>query len=141
MLVVRIALTILCGIHHNLTPLILVGSNQCTTTRGGYHLIAVEAEDAILTESTQHLTVPATTKTLSSILHYRNTILVGNLHNAVNLIWHTIQSHRHNSRRLLARLGNTVLDSLLHQFRIHIPRILLRIHEHRCSPQICYRVT
>ena len=85
-LIVGIALTILRGIHHNFAPLVLIGSNQGATITGGYHLVPVERQHIILTKRTQHLTIPATTEALSSILHYRNSVLVGNLHNAVNLI-------------------------------------------------------
>ena len=136
MLIVWIAFTILGGIHHNLAPSILIRRNQRTTTTGCYHLISIKAKHTILTECTQHLTLILRTESFSRILNHRNIIAISNLHDAVNLVRHTIQRHWYNSLWLLTRLSDTVFDSLLQQIRIHIPSITLRIHEHRCRSQI-----
>ena len=136
MLIVRITLTILRRVHHHLAPVILVLGNQCPATRRRNHLIAVKAQHAILTECTKHLPLVARAETLSCILHHGDTILIRDLHDAVSLVRHTVQRHRHDSGRLLPRLGNPILNRFLQQLRVDIPRVRLRIHQHRFRPQI-----
>ena len=55
MLIVRIALTVLRSVHHNLPPAILVRRNQRTATRSRNHLVAIERQHAVLTKRTKHL--------------------------------------------------------------------------------------
>ena len=134
MLIIRITLTILRGIHHNLAPMLLILSDERTTSRSSNHLVTVERQHAILSECAQHLSFILRPESLCSILHYRNTVFVRNLHDTVNLVRHTIQSHRHNRLWRLTRLCDTVFYSHLHQLRIHIPCLLLRIHKNRRCP-------
>ena len=134
MLIVRIALAILRRIHHHLAPMLLILSNQCSATRRCNHLITIKRQHAILTECTQHLPLVARTKALSRILHHGDPILIRNLHNAIRLIRHAIQCHRHDSLRIFSRLLLAVNDCLFQQLRIDIPSIRLRIHQNRfCS--------
>ena len=140
MLIVRITLTILRSIHHDLAPVVFVLSNQRTAPRRCNHLIAIERQYAILTKRTQRLSLIARAKSFSRILYDGDTILIGNLHDTVSLVWHTVERYRHDSLRRLPSLGDTVFDSHLQQFRIHVPRIRLRIDQHRRSPQIRHRV-
>ena len=139
-LIVGVALTILRSIHHDFAPWVFIRRNQCSTTRSSNHLITIKRQHAILTESTKHLTIKPRTKSFGSILNHRNLVLIRNLHDTVNPVWHTIQCHRHNSLWLLACLSDSVLDSLFQQFRIHIPSVLLGIHEHRCRSKVCNRM-
>ena len=139
-LIIRIAFAILCGVHHDFSPFIFVSGDQCTTARGGNHLIAVETEHTIFTKRTQYLSVKLRAKTFCSILHHGNAILVGNLHNAVSFVGHTIQSHRHNCFWLLSRLSNSILNGLFEELWIHIPSILLGINEHWCCAKIGSRM-
>ena len=62
------------------------------------------------------------------------------LHYLVNLVQHTVQSHRHDGLRRLSRLGYAVFDSLLQQFRIHVPRLTFRTHKHRLRTQLSNRM-
>ena len=64
-------------------------------------------------------------------------LFVGNFHDTIHLVGHTIEGHRHNCLRLLTGLSNTVFDGFFQQFGIHVPRFLLRVDEHRRSTQIC----
>ena len=139
-LIVGIALTILCGVHHDLTPGVFIRRDQGTSARGGYHLIAVEAQDAEFTEGTQHLTLIARAEALCCILDDRNLIAIGNLHDAVNLIGHAIEGDRDDGLGRLAGLGDTILNGLLQQVGVHVPRFALRIDEYRRCAQIRNRM-
>ena len=139
-LVVRITLAVLRGVHHNLAPVLLILGDESAAARSSYHLVAVEREYAILTERTQHLTFVPRAEALGSILHHGDSEPVRNLHDAVGLVRHTIQRHRHDGRRLPARLGDTILDSQLQQLRVHVPRIRFRVNHHRRGAQVRNRM-
>ena len=52
--VVGLGFASLSGEEHDAFLRFFVGTNQSSTTTGGYHLVTVEAHDAKLTESTRH---------------------------------------------------------------------------------------
>lgn len=54
-LVVRVALAILSGVHHDFAPFVLVRCDQRAAARSRDHLVAVETQHAILAERAQHL--------------------------------------------------------------------------------------
>ena len=141
MLIVGIALAILCGVHHNLAPSVFIRRDQGTSARGGNHLIAVETQNAEFAEGTQHLTLIARAEALCGILDDRNLIAIGNLHDAVYLIGHAIESHRYDGLGFLAGLCDSVNDRLLQQVGVHVPGIALRIDEYRRCAQIRNRMT
>ena len=89
-LIVRITLACLSGIPHNLVFVFFRLADQCTTARGGNHLVAIERQHTKLTERAKHTSFPATTESFSRILHNRDVVLIGYLHNAVNIVWHAI---------------------------------------------------
>ena len=68
-LIVRIALTVLCSIHHYLAPVVFVLSNQCTTARSSNHLITIKRQDTVFTKCTKHLSVELRAKAFSSIFN------------------------------------------------------------------------
>ena len=140
MLIVRISITSLGSIPHHVVLALGILANQGTTTRSSNHLVTIEWQHAKLTECTQHLTFPSGTTALSSILHYRDTILFWNRHNLIAIIRHTIESNRNNRLRILTRLLLTIDNRLLQQLRIHIPWIRLRIDENRSSTKISNRM-
>ena len=140
MLIVWICVTSLCSIPHYIILWVGISTNQGTTTRGSDHLVAIERENTELAKCTEHLTIVATTKALGSILYNWNIIAIGNLHNAVNLVWHTIESNRNDSLWSLTRLCDTILDSLFQKVWIHIPCISLRINEYRSCTKVCNRM-
>ena len=125
MLIIRIRITSLRSIPHNLIGILRIAANESAATGSRNHLIAVERQHAVLAESSEHLTVETRTHTLSGILDHRNPILLRNRHNLVNVIRHTIKRHRHNSLRITPCLLLPVNDSLLQQYRIHIPSLRL----------------
>ena len=141
MLIIRITLPILRRIHHNLAPTLLIRCNQCPTPRGGNHLITIEAQHAIFPKRPQHLSFIPASESFRCILNHGYSIPISNLHNPFYLIRHPIQCHRHNRLRIATRLSLSVFNRHLEQFRVHIPRLFLRVHEHRRSPQIRYRMT
>ena len=44
MLVVRISITCLCSVPHNVVGILVITANKCTSTRGSNHLISIERE-------------------------------------------------------------------------------------------------
>ena len=140
MLIIRISLTSLSSIPHNLLLGRHVRTNQCAASRGRNHLITIERQHPVLTERAQHLTAEPRAKALGCIFYHRNPIAVGNLHDAVNPVRHAIQSNGYYRLRLLPSLGDAVFDSLLHQFRVHVPCIPFRVNKHWRSSQVGYRV-
>ena len=140
MLIVWVAFTILSCVHHYLSPMLLILCDKRTTTRSSNHLITIERQHTILTKGSKHLSFVARTKALSSILYDRNTILIGYLHDAVSLIRHTIQSHGNYCFRILASFLLAVNNCFLQQFRVDVPCVRLRVHQHRCSPKIRHRM-
>ena len=137
MLIVRISITSLSSIPHHLVGFILVAANQGATTRRGNHLIAVKRQHTILAKCAKHLTIEARAHALCCIFHHGNAILIGNRHNLIDAVRHTIESHRHNRLRIFSRFLLTVNDSLLKQCWIHVPCFTLRTYEHWLCSEIC----
>ena len=136
MLIIRVALTVLGGIHHHLAPRIVIRGDQRTATRGGNHLIAVERQHTIPAERTQRLPLITRAETLCGILYHGDIVATGNLHDTVYLIGHAIECHGHNGLRRLSGLGDSVFDGLLEQVGVHVPGIFLRVYEHRCCTEV-----
>ena len=139
-LIIRISLTGLSGIEHNLFLGILIRTNQGTTATGGYHLIPVEAQDTIRTERATHLAVKRTAESLGGILNYRNIILGSYGHDLVNLAGHTIKIDWDNRFRFPPCLIDTVSNRCLQKYRIHIPGILLAVHKYGCGTEVRHRM-
>ena len=139
-LVVWIGITSLCRIPHDLIGVFCIAANKSAAAGSRYHLVAVERQHAVLAESSENLAVEARTHALSGILDNRNTVFVGNSHDLVNLVRHTIESHRDNRLRIFARFFFSVNDCLLKKRRIHIPRLRLRTDKHRFCAEIGYRM-
>ena len=140
-LIVRIALAILRGIHHNLAPFFFISCHQGTTARSGNHLVAIERQHSILAKCAQYLTFPTATETLSGIFNHGDVVAVSNLHNLINLVRHTVQCHWHDGFRLLSGLSNAVFNGLFQQFRVHVPGVLLAIDKHGRSTEVGNRMT
>ena len=128
------------GVHHNLTPSVLVGRNQRTAARGRDHLVAVERQHAVSSKTTQNLPFPTAAEALGSILNDRDVVTVGDFHDAVDVVRHTIKRDRHNGFRFLACLGDSVFDGRFHQVWIDVPRVLLAVDEDGCRTEIGNRV-
>ena len=112
MLIIRISLSGLGGIPHNLVGSLLVRANQGTTTTGGDHLVTIKGEYTILAEGPQHLTIIARAKTLGSILDDGDIVLLPYLHDALDIVGHTVQCHWHDSLGVFTRLGLPVDNCL-----------------------------
>ena len=140
MLVVGIGLTGLGSIEHNLFLRLLIRANQSTATAGGYHLVAIEGKHAVFAKSSEDLPVKLASKAFGGILYDRNIIFICYRHDLVYLVGHPIQSHRNNRFGLSARLVDTVPDSLLQKYRVHVPCISLRIHEYRSGTKVGHRM-
>ena len=124
-LIIWIRIACLCGQPHNLVSLFCIAANQSATATGGNHLVTIKRKHTILTEGSKYLTIKARTHTFGSILHHRDAIFVGDSHNLIYLIRHTIECYRHDSLRIFSSFLFTVKDCFLQQFRIHIPCIFL----------------
>ena len=140
MLVIRISLTSLRGIPHDLILAFGIFTNQRTTATGSNHLVTVKAQHPELAERPQYLSLKTGAKTFGSIFHHWNSIPIGYLHDTCTVIGHAVQCHRNNSFWLFSSLGNAVLDGFFQQFRRHVPSFFLRIHKYRNSPQISDRM-
>ena len=90
MLIIRISLTCLCGIEHNLLLCLRIRTNQGTATAGGYHLVAIERQHTIFAKRTTNPSFVPTAETFRSILNHRNAILLRHSHYFIQLGWHTI---------------------------------------------------
>ena len=139
-LIIRITLAILRGIHHHLAPSLVGRRNQRTATAGGNHLIAIKTQHTVAAKRAQHTPLIARAKALGSILNHRNIVAIGNLHNAIAIVGHAIERHRNNRLRLTPRDGNSILNSRLQQVRVHIPSVGLRIHKHRRGAKVSDRM-
>ena len=113
MLIVRICITGLSSVPHDCVCILSITTNQSTTTWSSNHLVTIEWEYTKLTESTKDLTVETRSHTLSSIFDNRNIILICNLHNAINLIWHTIERYWDDCLWIFTRLLLAIENSLL----------------------------
>ena len=58
-LVIWITFPILSGVHHYLLPFLLIIRDEGSAATRSNHLVAVEAQHAVLAEGTQHLAVVA----------------------------------------------------------------------------------
>ena len=113
MLVIGISVTGLSSIPHNLIFIFRILTNQGSSTRCSDHFVAIETQHTKTAKGTQHSTVETRSKSLCRILYHRNTIPIGNRHNLIYLIRHSIKSHRHNRLRITPRLFLAVEDGLL----------------------------
>lgn len=140
MLVVRIGITRLCRIPHDLIGIFSIAANKSAAAGSRDHLVAVERQYAVLAESSENLAVKARTHALCGILDNLNTVFVCNSHDLVNLVRHTIESHWDNRLRIFARFFFSVNDCLFKKRRIHIPRLRLQTDKHRFCAEIGYRM-
>ena len=140
MLVVRVRLARLRRIPHDAVFLLRRRTHQRASSRGRDHLVAVERKHAVAPEGAQHLPVEARAESLRRVLDDRDAVPVRDLHDTVDAVRHPVQRHRHDRLRHPAGPRHPVPYRLLQQFRIHVPRIRLRIHEHRLRPQISDRM-
>ena len=138
MLIVRISLTCLSGIIHNLLLGCRIRTDQSPATRSRNHLISIKGQDSITAESSAHLSFVTAPHTFRSILNHRNLIFIGHRHDLIYLSGHTIQIYGYNRFRLFSRLFDTVQDGLFQQYRIHIPGFRLGIYKNRSGSQISY---
>ena len=139
-LIVRISITSLCSIPHHLVGILRITANQRTSTRSSNHLVAIERQHTIFSKCTQYLTIKTRTHSLSSILYYRNAILISYCHDFINTVRHTIKSHRHNRFRIFASLFLAVNNRLLQQSWIHIPSLAFRTNKYRLGSKVCDRM-
>ena len=93
MVVVRIGITRLGGIPHDLRRVRLRATDQRSSARGGDHLISIEREDTKPSEGAQHLTIIAGAHPLSSILHHGDAVLIRYRHDLIDPVGHTIERH------------------------------------------------
>ena len=140
MLIVGVRFAGLCGIPHDGVLILGIFAHQRAATGGGNHLVAVERQYSVLAECAEYLTGVARAEPFGSVLYYRNPVAVSNLHDTVYAIRHTVERHRNDGLRLAACLGYTVLDGLLKQVGVHVPRLSFRVDEHRRCTAVCDRV-
>ena len=135
-LVVGVALPVLGRVHHDFAPFLLVGGNQSAAAGGGDHLVAVEREHAGLAEGAQHLAVELRAEALGGIFHHGDVVAVGDLHDAVDLVGHAVEGHRHDRLGFPAGLGDAVFDGLFHQIGVDVPGVLFGVHEHGYGAEV-----
>ena len=140
MLIVRIGVSRLGGVPHDLIGSLLGAANQRAAAGGRNHLVAVERQDTVLAKSAQHLPIETGAHAFGRILDHRNPILCTDGHDLVDSVWHPVQRHRHNRLRVPPGLLLPVDDCRLQQLRVHIPRLPFRAHEHRLGTQIRNRM-
>ena len=140
MVVVGIGITRLGGIPHDFRRICLRAADQCSSARGGDHLISIEGEDAKFPEGSQHLAIKAGAHTLSSILHHGDTVLIRYRHDLIDPVGHTIERYGDDRLRVTPGLLLTVKDRPLQQSRIHIPGLPLRADKDRLGTQVGDRV-
>ena len=140
MLVMWSGITSLRSVELCLLRLFLRTTDQSTSPGSRDHLVAIERESGQFTECATLPSVQFRTQSLRGILQYGDTITTRNIHDLVHLGRHTVKVDRDNSLRELTRLAQTVLYSLLEQYRIHIPGILLTVHKNRFGLQIRNRI-
>jgi len=138
MLIIRVRLSRLGSIEHDLLFRLLIRANQCSAAGSGNHLVPVKREYTIPSKRSANLSVVPAAQPFGGIFDNRNSILISNSHDFLNLCRHPVQINKDDRLRLLARLGNPVFYGLFQQYRIHIPSIGLRIHKNWNSPQISY---
>ena len=139
-LVVGISLAGLHRIPFHLLPCFFVRTDQCSATRGRNHLVAVERHDAVVTEGAHDPALVSRSEGFGSILQHRDVVFVGDGHNLVDLRGHAVEIHSDNGLGLLAGLLDSVFNSRLQQFRVHIPGILLRVNHDGRSTYVTDRV-
>ena len=140
MLVMRSGITSLRSVELCLSGLLFRTTDQSTSPGSRDHLVAIERESGQFTECATLPSVQFRTQSLRGILQYGDTITTRNIHDLVHLGRYTVKVDRNNSLRELTRLAQTVLYSLLEQYRIHIPGILLTVHKNRFGLQIRNRI-
>ena len=102
MLVIGICLARLGCIEHNLFLGLSILAYKSAAARGRNHLVSVERQHAVFAESAEHLPVITRAEPLRSIFDYGNSVLGGNFHYPVYLIWHSIKRDGNDSFRLFA---------------------------------------
>ena len=146
MLVVGICVPCLCGIPHNLVGIVLGCRSfspvayQRSAAGSGNHLVAIEREDAKAARRSQNPAFVARPHTLGSILYDGNAVLVGHCHDTVYPVRHAVQGYGYYGLGIVSCLCLAVQYGQFEQFGVHVPRLTLRIHEHRFGPKISNRV-
>ena len=83
---------------------------------------------------------PSASETFGCVLNDGDVVAIGDFHDSVDVVRHSVERHGHDGLGFLARLGDTVLDGLFHQLGVNVPRILLTVDEDRCRTEIGNRV-
>ena len=95
-LVVGIRLAGLGGIPKDFVLQFGIVAHQRTAAGGGNHLVAIEGKHAIASEGAEYLPFIARAEAFCRVFHHGNAVLVGNRHDTVAVVGHTIQCHRDN---------------------------------------------
>ena len=121
MLIVWIAFPGLGSVPHYLILSLHSRTDKGTSTGGGDHLVAVETEDTIFPESSEHLAVKTASEALCCIFDDADAVLASNLHDPVDPVWHSVQGHGNDGLGLAAGLLDAVCDGFVQQVGVDIP--------------------
>ena len=112
MLIIRVRFSRLGSIEHDLLFRLLVRADQCPAAGSGNHLVPVKREYTIPSKRSANLSVVPAAQPFGGIFDNRNSILISNSHDFLNLCRHPVQINKDDCLRLLARLGNPVFYGL-----------------------------
>ena len=140
MMIVRICLTGLGGVPHHTVTSLHIRTDERTATRGGDHLVAIERQDAKISERTHDTSLIPGTKTLCRIFQHRDVVTGSDSQDLIDFGRHAIEIDGHDGLRLSSSQGNTVFDGLFEQLRIHVPGFCLGIDHDRRGTQILDRM-
>ena len=124
-LIIGVRLSCLRSKVHYVALGVVVRTNQGTTSACCYHLVAVEAQNAILSKCAYNTAIVFRAKSLGRIFNQRYVVFLCHGYNLVYLCRHAIKIYEHNSLGLLPSLLRPVNDGSLQQLRIHVPSIFL----------------
>ena len=140
MMIVRVCLTGLGGVPHHTVTSLHIRTDERTATRGGDHLVAIERQDAKTSEGTNDTSLIPGTEALCRIFHYRDVVTGSDSQDLIDLGRHAIEIDGHDGLRLTSCQGDTVVDGLFEQLRIHIPGFRLGVDHDRGGTQILDRM-
>ena len=136
MLIIRISVTGLGSIPHDVIFAFDVVANQGAASRSSYHLVPVEAQHSEFSERAKDTSVPAGAEAFSSVFDDGNLVFLSNFHDTGAVVRHSIKCDGDDSLGFASRLGDTVFYCFFKQDRVHIPRVRLRVNKNRLCAKI-----
>ncbi len=139
-LVVGVGLACLRCVEEDAVLGLGVGAYEGSSAGGGYHLVSVEAEHAVAPEGAEDSSVEGASEALGGVLYHGYAVAVGDLGYAVDPVWHAVERHGYYGLWLAAGDGHAVVDGLLEEVGVDVPRVRLGVDEDGRGPEVCHRV-